>query len=317
MIRKVSVIGAAGNIGRTILNNLIYQNVCDEIVACDISADVTKGCVLDILQAMTLFGKTASVIPTNDYSMIADSQVVIVPAGFPRKPGMTREDLLGKNIEVIKTIAENIKKYAPNAFIIIITNPLDLMVLAAYKILGFDRTKIVGMSGALDSARLSYHVSQTLNVSPSVISPMVIGAHNDFMVPMLRYTTVSGIPFEEFVKKGKVSKAKADEIINSVKTGGAEIVKYLGTGSAFYGPAAGATLMADSVLNGHARVMPCSVMLDGEYGVKGLFVGTPVLLNKSGVGEIIELDLNEKEKELFAESIRSIQDANDVIGKLL
>ena len=308
-IRKVSVIGAAGNIGRSIINNLIYNDVCDEIIGCDISGDVVKGCMLDIMQSMTIFGKKAVVFGTSDYSYIADSKVVIVPAGFPRKPGMTREDLLEKNISIIKNVTNNIKKYAPDAFVIIVTNPLDSMVLSAFRMLGFDKSKVVGMAGVLDSARLKYQISQYLNISPDVISPMVIGAHNDYMMPLLRYTTISGIPFTHFINDGTVTNAQADEIIHKVKTGGAEIVKYLGNGSAFYGPAASAVLMADCVVNNKSRILSCSTLLTGQYGVHDLFVGTPVLLNKIGIAKVIELELNAEEKKLFAESVNSIEKA--------
>jgi malate dehydrogenase len=220
---------------------------------------------------------------------------------------MTREDLLEKNISIIKDVTDNIKAYAQNAFVIIITNPLDIMVLSAFKMLGFDKSKVVGMAGVLDSARLKYQISQLLNVNPDIISPMVVGAHNDFMVPLLRYTTISGIPFTHFIKDGTVTSRQADDIIKNVKNGGAEIVKLLGNGSAFYGPATSAVLMADCVLNNKSRILPCSTLLTGQYGVSDLFVGTPVLLDKSGVSRVIELDLEDEEKKLFDESVNSIK----------
>ena len=314
--RKVSVIGAAGNIGSTIVYNLVMSDICDEIVACDISSEVATGRTLDILQSMTVFNKKTKITPTSDYSEIAGSKVVIVPAGFPRKPGMTRDDLLVKNISIIKTVAESIKKYAPDAFVIIITNPLDLMVLAAHKILKGSKHKIVGMAGVLDSARLKYQVSQLMNVNPDVVNPMVIGAHNDFMVPLLRYTTIYGMPLTQFIRDKKnqddklvLTHEEADNIIEKVRKGGAEIVKYLGNGSAFYGPATSAVLMADCILNDKKRVLSCSAYLEGEYGVDGLFVGAPVLLGKNGVEKIVEVELNEEERKEFDKSVDSIRDA--------
>jgi malate dehydrogenase len=314
---KIAVIGGAGNIGRSIVFNLINNSICDEIVSLDLNGDLAKGYVLDIMQSMAVQGKKANVIGTGDYSDIAGADVVIVPAGFPRKDGMTRDDLLTKNISVISGVAEGVKKYAPNAFVIIITNPLDLMVYAAYKLLGFKKTHVVGMAGVLDGARLKYQLSQALNVETDAISPMVVGAHNDNMVPLLRHTTISGISVAELIKIGMISREKVNEIIHKVKTGGAEIVKYLGNGSAFYGPASSAVLMADSYINNNARILSCSTMLTGEYGVQNLFVGTPALINGNGVEKAIELDLNSEEKGDFKKSVESIEVGIAELNKLM
>lgn len=305
MVRKVSVIGGAGNIGKMIVDKLIWMSICDSIVMCDVNDEVAKGTVIDIKQSAAVFGKDINLIGTSDYSELKDSNVIIVPAGVPRKPGMTREDLLKVNLGIVKSIAEQIKKYAPNAFVIVITNPLDVMVWAMYNYLGFDRKRVIGMAGVLDSARLSYQVSNLFGVSYDSISPMVIGAHNDNMVPLLRYTTVSGIPVTELAKR--LSGVDVDAMIPKVQTGGAEIVGLLKTGSAYFAPANSAVLMADSILNNKNRVLSCSTLLNGEYGVQNMFVGVPVLLNKNGVDRVIELDLNTEEKEKFDKSVDSIK----------
>jgi len=226
--------------------------------------------LIDVKQSAAVFGKSLDLIGTSDYSKIANSDIIIVPAGVPRKPGMTRDDLLKVNLGIVKSIASEIKAHAPNAFVIVITNPLDVMVWAMYSYLGFDKKRVIGMAGVLDSARLSYQISEIFGVSYSSISPMVIGAHNDSMLPLLRYTTVSGIPVTELVKK--FPNLTLDGIINKVQTGGAEIVGLLNTGSAYFAPANSAVLMADSILNDRNRVLSCSTLLTGEYGVKNMFV---------------------------------------------
>ena len=304
-MRKISVIGGAGNIGKMIVDKLIWMSICDSIVLCDVNEDTAKGIVIDVKQSAAVFGKSINLIGTSDYSQIKDSNIVVVPAGVPRKPGMTRDDLLKVNLGIVKSIAEQIKEYAPNAFVIVITNPLDLMVWAMYKYLGFDKKKVIGMAGVLDSARLSYQISEIFNVNYSSISPMVIGAHNDSMMPLLRYTTVSGIPVTELIKK--FPHLTMDGVINKVQTGGAEIVGLLKTGSAYFAPANSAVLMADSILNDRNRILSCSTLLNGEYGVDNMFVGVPTLLNKNGAEKIIELDLTDSEKNDFEKSVDTIK----------
>lgn len=314
---KISVIGSAGNIGRSIVYHLVQQELCDEIVMLDLNSELAKGYRLDILQAMAVLGKKTNIIPTSDYKDIQGSDVVIVPAGFPRKDGMTREDLLIKNVDVIKVVAEGIKKYAPNAFVIVITNPLDLMVYAMYKLLGFKKSHVVGMAGMLDGARLKYQVSQALNVGTNIINPMVIGAHNDNMVILPRYTTVGGKSLAEFVDSGELSQEKLKDIIEKVKKGGAEIVSFLKTGSAFYGPAVASVFMADCYLNNNAKYLSCSTLLEGEYGVNGYFVGVPVGINSNGATDVLELDLNAEEKKEFDKSIVSIKDGIGELNRLM
>lgn len=309
-MKKISIIGA-GNIGRVIAYLLSgYQKICDEVVLCDIAEGLPQGMALDILQAAAIYGTKVKLTGTNDYSLISNSDVIIVSAGIPRKPGMTREDLIAVNLKITKDIAENIKKYSPNAFIIIVTNPLDAMVYAAHKFIGCPKNKIVGMAGVLDSARLNYQIAQILNIETNMITPMVIGAHNDLMVPLLRYSSVSGIPFSEFIENGTISSDKAEEIIQKVRTGGAEIVGLLKTGSAYFTPAAGAVSIADCYINNHSKIISCSTLLENEeYGVKEkIFVGVPVLLNNKGVEKIIQLDLNKDEQEEFNKSVTSIND---------
>ncbi len=305
-MRKISVIGGAGNIGKMIVDKLIWLSICDSIVICDVNDDVAKGTVIDIKQSLAVFGKDVNLIGTSDYSEIKNSDIIIVPAGVPRKPGMTRDDLLKVNAGIVKSIATEIKTHAPNAFVIVITNPLDVMVAAMYHYLGFDRKKVIGMAGVLDSARLTYQLSKLFNVSYSSIQPMVIGAHNDNMLPLLRYSTILGIPVTEYIKK--FSNLSFGDIIKNVQTGGAEIVGLLKTGSAYFAPATSAVLMADSILNNKNRVLSCSTLMNGEYGVKNMFVGSPVLLNKNGADKVIELDLTSEEKDLFDKSVNSIQD---------
>lgn len=307
---KISIIGA-GNIGRTIAYILSgYQKICNEVVLCDIAEGLPQGTALDILQAAAVYGSKIKLIGTNDYKDIANSDVIIVSAGMPRKPGMTREDLIAVNLKITKDISENIKKYSPDAFIIIITNPLDAMVHAAHKYIGCPKHKIVGMAGVLDSARLNYQISQILNVETQSIQTMVIGAHNDVMVPLLRYSTISGISFNEFIDNGTISQEQAQEIIQKVRTGGAEIVGLLKTGSAYFTPAAAAVSMADCYINNHAKIISCSTLLEnGEYGVQEkIFVGVPVLLNNKGVEKIIQLDLTKEEQDEFNKSVASIND---------
>ena len=304
-MRKVSVIGGGGNIGKMIIDKLIWMSICDSIVMCDVNEDIARGTVIDIKQSAAVFGRDINLIGTSDYSAIKDSNIVIVPAGVPRKPGMTRDDLLKVNSGIVKLIAEQIKTHAPNTFVIVITNPLDIMVTAMHHYLGFDKKKVIGMAGVLDSARLVYQLGKLFNVSYSSIQPMVIGAHNDNMLPLLRYSTILGIPVTQYIKE--FPNLDLCDIVKNVQTGGAEIVNLLKTGSAYFAPANAAVLMADSILNNKNRVLSCSTLMTGEYGVHNMFVGAPVLLNKNGADKIIELDLTNEERELFDQSVDSIK----------
>ena len=284
---KIALVGS-GAIGGT-LAHLIGLNelgIVDPIL--DIAKGIPEGKSLDIAQSSPVEGFDVGLKGGSNYSLLKNSDVVIVTAGIPRKPGMSRDDLLGINLGVMKTVGEGIKKYCPNAFVICITNPLDAMVWALRSFSGLPANKVVGMAGILDSSRFRYFLSQELNVSISDVTAFVMGGHGDTMVPLPRYTTVAGIPFyQELIKMGWITKNKLDEIVQRTRDGGAEIVSLLKTGSAFYAPATSAIQMAESFLKDKKRVLPCAAMLNGEYGIKGMYVGVPVVIGKKGIEKII------------------------------
>ena len=279
-----------------------------DVVLFDVAAGIAKGKALDIAQSSPVNGFNINLSGTDNYEDTKNSDVIIITAGVPRKPGMTRDDLLGINLKIIKQVAEGIKKTSPNAFIICITNPLDVIVMALQKYSGLPKNKIVGMAGILDSSRFIYFLSQELGVPVQKIKSFVLGGHGDSMVAMLGSTEVNGKKIHELVKEGKIKKERLDEIIDRTKKGGAEIVKYLEKGSAFYAPAASGVEMAESYLKDLKKQLPCAACLNGEYGVKNLYVGVPVVIGSSGVEKIIELDLSPEEKNNFDKSIKSVQD---------
>jgi malate dehydrogenase len=303
---KISLIGA-GNIGGT-LNHLIALKELGDCVLLDLNDGMASGKSLDIAQAGSVENYNGNFSGTNDYKDIADSDVVIVTAGIARKPGMSRDDLLNTNVKIIKEVGLGIKKHAPNAFVIVITNPLDVMVWVMREVTELPYNKVVGMAGVLDTARLKLFLAQELDVSVEDISGFVLGGHGDSMVPLMRFTTVSGIAVPELIKMGLINQEKIDEIIERTKNGGAEIVKLLGNGSAFFAPASAAITMAESYLKNQKRILPCATYLNGEYGVKDSFVGVPVVIGKNGVEKIIELQLNNEEKKLFDNSVKAVQD---------
>jgi malate dehydrogenase len=300
--KKIALIGA-GQIGGT-LALLAAQKELGDVVLVDIMEGVAKGKALDLQETRGVSGFDVTLAGggTTDYSIIKDADVCIVTAGVPRKPGMSREDLLKVNLEAITKVAQGIKQYAPGAFVIVVTNPLDSMVYAMYKITGFPKNRVVGMAGVLDTARLQYFVAEAAGVSPQDVCALVLGGHGDDMVPLLRYSSVAGVPLIKFIDK-----AKLDAIVDRTRKGGGEIVALLGTGSAFYAPAASAIAMAESYLRDKKRLLPCSVLLDGQYGVKGLFVGVPVVIGAGGVERIVEVDLNDEEKAALAKSVESVR----------
>jgi malate dehydrogenase len=300
--KKIALIGA-GQIGGT-LALLAAQRELGDIVLVDIMEGVAKGKALDLQETRGVgrFDVNVSGGGTTDYSIIEDADVCIVTAGVPRKPGMSREDLLKVNLEAITKVAQGIKQYAPNAFVIVVTNPLDSMVYAMYKITGFPKNRVIGMAGVLDTARFQYFVAEAAGVSPQDVFALVLGGHGDDMCPLLRYSSVNGVPLTKFIDK-----AKLDAIVDRTRKGGGEIVALLGTGSAFYAPAASAIAMAESYLHDKKRVLPCSALLDGQYGVKGLFVGVPVVVGAGGVERILEVDLNDEEKTMLARSVESVR----------
>ena len=306
MRKKITLIGA-GQIGGT-LAHLIALKELGDVVLFDVAAGIAKGKALDIAQSSPVNGFNINLSGTDNYEDTKNSDVIIITAGVPRKPGMTRDDLLGINLKIIKQVAEGIKKTSPNAFVICITNPLDVIVMALQKYSNLPKNKIVGMAGILDSSRFIYFLSQELKVPVQRIKSFVLGGHGDSMVAMLGLTEVDGKKINELVKKGKIKKEKLDQIVERTKKGGAEIVKYLEKGSAFYAPAASGVEMAESYLKNLKKQLPCAAYLDGEYDTKGLYAGVPVIIGSEGVEKIVELKLDKEEKKNFENSIKSVQD---------
>jgi len=300
--KKIALIGA-GQIGGT-MALLCGQRNLGDVVLVDIIDGVAKGKALDLQQTRGVLKFDVNITGggTTDYSIIKGADVCIVTAGVPRKPGMSRDDLLKVNLEAITKVAQGIKEHAPNAFVIVVTNPLDSMVYAMYKITGFPKDRVIGMAGVLDNARFQYFVGEAAGVAPQDVIGCVLGGHGDDMVPLLRYSSVNGTPLTKVLDK-----AKLDAIVERTRKGGGEIVALLGTGSAFYAPAASSVAMAESYLRDQKRVFPCSALLEGQYGQKGLFVGVPVVIGAGGVEKIIELDLNDDEKAMLAKSVESVK----------
>jgi len=314
MKKKITLIGA-GQIGGT-LAHLIALKELGDIVLFDVAAGIAKGKALDIAQSSPVDGFNVNLLGTDNYDDTKNSDVIIITAGVPRKPGMTRDDLLGINLKIIKQVAEGIKKTSPNAFVICITNPLDVIVMALQKYSGLPKNKIVGMAGILDSSRFIYFLSQELKVPVKKIKSFVLGGHGDSMVAMLGHTEVEGKKINDLVKEGKISKEKLDKIVDRTKKGGAEIVKYLEKGSAFYAPAASGVEMAESYLKNLKKQLPCAVYLNGQYGAKDIYAGVPVIIGENGVEKIIELDLNSEEKKNFDKSIQAVKDLFDAAKKI-
>ena len=303
---KISLIGA-GQIGGTLAHLIGLKELANEVVLFDVASGIAKGKALDIAQSSSVDGFNVKFSGTDNYEDIKDSDVIIITAGVPRKPGMSRDDLLGINLKIIKQVAEGIKKYSPNAFVICITNPLDVMVMAFQKYSGLPTNKVVGMAGILDSSRFKLFLSLELNVPVKEIHAMVMGGHGDTMVPLPRFTKISGKPLNEFVKQGKISEERLESINQRTRDGGAEIVKYLEKGSAFYAPAASGVEMAKAYMNNENKVLPCAAYLNGEYGVNGIYAGVPVVINNKGIDKIEVIELDQKEKEQFDNSIKAVK----------
>ncbi len=312
---KISLIGA-GQIGGTLAHLIGTKELVDEVVLFDVASGIAKGKALDIAQSSSVDGFNVKFSGTDDYKDIKDSDVIIVTAGVPRKPGMSRDDLLGINLKIIKQVAEGVKEHAPNAFVICITNPLDVMVMAFQKFSGLSANKVVGMAGILDSSRFKLFLSLELNIPVKEIDAMVMGGHGDTMVPMPRFTKVSGKPLLDLVKEGKISKERLEEINQRTRDGGAEIVKYLEKGSAFYAPAASGVQMAEAYLNDEKKMLPCAIQLNGEYGVDNVYAGVPVIIGKNGVEKIELIDLDEKEKKEFMHSINAVKALWEAASKI-
>ena len=305
-MKKISLVGA-GQIGGTLAHLIGLKELVNEVVLFDVASGVAKGKALDIAQSSSVDGFNVRFSGTDNYEDIKDSDVIIITAGVPRKPGMSRDDLLGINLKIIKQVAEGIKKHAPNAFVICITNPLDVIVMAFQKYSNLPTNKVVGMAGILDTSRFKLFLSVELNIPVKEIEAMVMGGHGDTMVPLPRFTKVSGKPLLELVKEGKLSNDRLEKINQRTRDGGAEIVKFLEKGSAFYAPAASGVEMASAYLYDRKKMLPCATYLSGEYGIKGIYAGVPVIIGKNGVEKIEEIHLDDNEKKEFMKSIDSVK----------
>jgi malate dehydrogenase len=313
--RKIALIGA-GQIGGTLALLAGLKNLGD-VVMCDVVEGVPQGKSLDLAEASPVEGFDANYTGSNDYSAIKGADVIIVTAGVPRKPGMSRDDLIGINAKIVWQVGEAIKQHAPNAFVICITNPLDVMVWVMREATGLPHERVVGMAGVLDSARFRYFLAEEFKVSVEDVTAFVLGGHGDSMVPLVRYSTVAGIPLPDLVKMGWTTQEKLDKIVQRTRDGGGEIVNLLKTGSAFYAPASSGIAMAESFLLDKKRVLPCAAYLTGQYGVKDLYVGVPVVIGAKGVERIIEVQMNASEKAEFDKSAGAVRDLCEVGKKLL
>jgi malate dehydrogenase len=307
MRKKITVIGA-GNVGATLAHRIADKQLAD-VVVIDILEGVPQGKGLDLLQAGPIEGYDVKIKGTNDYKDTANSDLVAMTAGFPRKPGMSRDDLLKANFEVVKSAVEKAAKASPNAILIVVTNPLDAMVQTAYRVSGFPKNRVLGMAGILDSARYRTFIAEALNVSVQDVQGLVLGGHGDTMVPVPSYTTVAGVPISQLMPKDQL-----DKIIERTRKGGGEIVALLKTGSAYYAPSAAVVQMIDAIFNDRKKVLPCAAYLEGEYGIKGLFVGVPVKLGANGVEQIVEIKLTPEEQAALNKSAAAVKELVDIIG---
>ncbi|PKP44292.1 MAG: malate dehydrogenase [Bacteroidetes bacterium HGW-Bacteroidetes-13] len=309
---KVTIVGA-GNVGATCADVISYRQIASEVVLLDIREGFAEGKALDIMQCATTTGFNTKVTgTTGDYSKTAGSDVVVITSGIPRKPGMTREELIGINAGIVKSVAESILQYSPNAIIVVVSNPMDTMTYLSHKSLGLPKNKIIGMGGTLDSSRFKTYLSLALDKPANDIHGMVIGGHGDTtMIPLTRLATYNGIPVSKFLSPEQIEKVSADTMV-----GGATLTKLLGT-SAWYAPGASVAYLVDSILHDRKRIIPCSVFLNGEYGEKDICIGVPVIIGKNGVEEIIQLDLDEKEKALFKSSAEKVREMNDALNEVL
>lgn len=307
--KKVGIIGV-GNVGSTLAYSLASKGICSSIVLKDIRENIVEAMALDISQAANAAKSHTVVKAAKSGEDLKDCEVIVITAGIPRKPGMSRDDLLLTNAKIMQAVLEDIKKYAPNSKIIIVSNPLDAMVYAALKILKFPREHVIGMAGILDSARMSHFICEKLGYEAGQIESSVMGGHGDAMVPLVNYSTVAGVSLPELLSKEDI-----EDIVTKTKNGGLQIVKLLETGSAYYAPAHATSLMVEAILYNNKKIYPCSVMLDGEYDCKNVVSGVPVMLGSNGIEKIIELKLNEEQKELFANSVASVQELIDTLDE--
>jgi len=311
---KIALVGA-GNIGGT-LAHLAGLKGLGDVVLFDIVKGVPSGKALDLVESSPIEGFDSNMKGASSYSAIKGADVVIVTAGIPRKPGMSRDDLIGTNAKVMQAVGEGIKKNCPEAFVICITNPLDAMVWALREASGLPKKRVVGMAGILDSGRFRYFLAEEMGVSVQDVTAFVLGGHGDTMVPLPRYSTVAGIPLPDLIKMGWLTNDRLKKIVQRTRDGGAEIVQLLGNGSAFYAPASSAIQMAESYLKDQKRVLPCAAMLNGEYGVKGLYIGVPVVIGAGGVEKVVEINLNKSEQAAFDKSVGAVKELVDVVKKM-
>jgi malate dehydrogenase len=302
MVNKITVVGA-GNVGATAAQRVAEKELARTVVMVDVAEGIPQGKALDQWQSAPIEGFDSRVIGTNGYEETKDSDIVIITAGIARKPGMSRDDLLNTNAGIVKSVSEQIAKTSPNAILIIVSNPLDVMCYVAMKASGFPRERVIGMAGVLDTARYRAFLAESLDVSVRDIQAMVLGGHGDTMVPLISYTSVSGIPITQLMDK-----ATLDAIVDRTRSGGAEIVKHLKTGSAYYAPSAGAVQMAEAIVNDQRRILPCAAWLEGEYGMKGLFLGVPCKLGKNGLEKIIEVELTADERAALEKSAEAVRE---------
>ena len=312
---KISLIGA-GNIGGTLAHLAALKKLGD-INLIDVVDGMPQGKALDLSQSSAVEGFTSKISGTNDFSQMKNSDVIIITAGLPRQPGMSRDDLLETNGKIIKKIALDIKKYSPKAFVICITNPLDAMVYVLQKYSKLPKNMCVGMAGVLDSSRMKYFLSDALNVSINDVETFVLGGHGDDMVPLVNYTTIGGIPLMEYIKMKKIPISKIKKIVDRTRMGGGEIVKLLKRGSAFYAPASSAIQMAEAFLQNQKKLLPCAAFINGQYGLKNMYMGVPTLIGSKGVEKIIEVKLSASEKSMLKKSVKSVQGLVTAVDKLL
>ena len=314
-MKKISLIGA-GQIGGTLAHLIGLKKLVNEVVMFDIASGIAKGKALDIAQSSSVDGFNVKFSGTDNYDDIKGSDVIIITAGVPRKPGMSRDDLIETNTNVMKQVGKGIANNCPDAFVICITNPLDAMVGVLQRAAQLKTNKIVGMAGVLDSARFRYFLAEEFNVSVRDVSAFVLGGHGDSMVPLIRYSTVAGIPVPDLIAMNWTTQEKIDSIVQRTRDGGAEIVGLLKTGSAFYAPASSAIEMAESYLKDQRRLLPCAAWCDGEYGLDGLFVGVPAIIGKGGIEKVVEIKLNTEEKEMFEKSVEAVRQLNSIAAKM-
>lgn len=311
MLHKISVIGA-GNVGATLTQRLAEAELAKHVAVVDILEGIPHGKALDIMESGPVYGYDTRVIGSNTYDVIADSDIVVVTAGIARKPGMSRDDLLATNAKIVTDVCNQIKKFAPNALVIVVSNPLDAMCHVALKATGFPPNRVFGMAGVLDSARYRTFIAEALDVSVEDVQGFVLGGHGDTMVPLPRYTTVAGIPLSDFLPEERI-----EQIVNRARNGGAEIVSYLKTGSAFYAPSASVLAMIETIVKDKKKILPCAVYLNGEYGIRDLYVGVPVKLGKNGIEEVIELKLSAAEQAELQKSANAVQELVQAISNLV